>query len=64
MADALSRKLHHVYEISSSQAEFNVTNQIKEATQKDPKYAYLASKLRMYKTLESKVNTRLILKIY
>lgn len=39
--DALSIRLHYVYEISYSQVEFNFYKQIKEAALKDPKYAYL-----------------------
>ena len=39
--DELSRKLHHVYEISFSQVELNFADQLKEAAQKDPEYSYL-----------------------
>lgn len=41
VADALSRKLHHIYEISFSQVELNFVDQLKEAAQKDPEYSYL-----------------------
>lgn len=35
VADALSRKLHHIYKIYFSQVELNFVDQLKEAAQKD-----------------------------
>ena len=41
VTNALSRKLHHVYEISFSRVEFNFSNQIREAIEKDLEHKYL-----------------------
>lgn len=41
MVDALSRKLHCVYEIPYSQIEFNFTNHIKEVSLRDLEYEFL-----------------------
>ena len=39
--DALSRKLHCVYEIYYNQLECKLLDQVKEEGQKDPKYQFL-----------------------
>ena len=41
VVDALSRKLHCMYEIYFNQVEFKFQDQIKEATENDPEYQFL-----------------------
>lgn len=39
--NTLSRRLNYIYEISYTQVKFDFTGQIKEASQRDPKYQFL-----------------------
>ena len=41
VADALSRKMHCVYELYFNQVEFKFQAQIKEEAKKDPQYQFL-----------------------
>ena len=45
MVDALSRKLHHLYEITYSQEEFNFSYLIREFAKKDLEYKFLWQKI-------------------
>lgn len=51
MVDALSWKVHHIYEIPFSNVESKLLSQIKEAAMKDPKYDFLWQKSK--KTVNS-----------
>lgn len=46
MADALSRKLHHIYEISFNKVESELLSQTKEAAMKDPEYEFIWQKAK------------------
>jgi len=43
-ANACRRKLHYIYEMQFSQMKSNLPDIIKEASLKDPKYAFLWQK--------------------
>lgn len=41
VADALSRKIHHIYELYFNDVEFKFQEKVKKATGKDPEYQFL-----------------------
>ena len=66
VVDALSRKLHHIYEISISQAKTDFKNLIKEASVKDLEYQFLWQQAKFGNNKENqlgyKVDSREILR--
>ena len=49
VADALSRKLHGVYELYYNQVECRFLEQIKEESKKDPEYQFMWQQAKGYK---------------